>query len=127
MYVTPGAARRAGHGSHSLLLMEVDPKTIGERHHRFGESEALCRHHETKHIAADAAAEAMVDPVNRVDREGRRDLIVERAEACRLGPVRFEVAVGAYDRDDVGGIPDRVDVIGGEVLHQKDFVRWIVR
>ena len=67
-----------------LLALQLDPVAVGERLDRLGEPEPLLLHHEAEDVARHPAAEAVVELVLGVDREGRRALVVERAEAHHL-------------------------------------------
>ena len=64
-----------------LLVLERDAEALREPLDGAGEVEALGLAHERDHVAALAAAEAVVELVGRVDREARRPLLVERAAA----------------------------------------------
>jgi hypothetical protein len=100
-----------------LLALQLDPVAIGQRLDRLGELQPLLLHHEAEDVPRDPAAEAVVELVLRVDGEGRRALVVERAEAHHLGAVPFEVGVAADLRRHVGGLADAVDALGGDPRH----------
>ena len=69
---------------------------------RLGEVEVLRLAHERDHVAALAAAEAVVELVDRVDREARRPLLVERAAARVAGAGAAERRAAGDDLDHVG-------------------------
>ena len=68
-----------------LLALQLDPVAVGQQLDRLGEPEPVLLFDELDHVAADPAAEAVVELVLGVDREGRRALVVERAEADPCG------------------------------------------
>ena len=70
----------------SCLALELDPVAVGQRLDRVGERQPLLLLDELDHVAADPAAEAVVELLLRVDRERRRALVVERAQAREARP-----------------------------------------
>ena len=62
------------------LALELHAGAVGERLQRGAEVEPLGLHHELEDVAALAAAEAVVELLDRVDAERRRALVVERAQ-----------------------------------------------
>ncbi len=78
----------AGLGLRVLALaLELDPVAVGEQLDRLGEPEPLLLLDELDRVAADPAAEAVVELLLGVDRERRRALLVERAEADPAHPL----------------------------------------
>src|SRR3954465_15343478 len=75
----PLAGLLAG-GGPALLVGDLDAGLAGQYLDRLDERQVLPLLHERDEVAADAAAEALVEPVGRVDVERRRLLVVERAE-----------------------------------------------
>jgi hypothetical protein len=77
----PLLAPTAGGSPRILLLgLELDARPLGERLQRRLEVQPLGLHHELEDVAALAAAEAVVELLDRVDAERRRPLVVERAQ-----------------------------------------------
>src|SRR5680860_837239 len=62
-----------------FLALQLDPVAVGEQLHCLGEAEPLLLFDELDRVAAHPAAEAVVELLLRVDREGRRALLVEGA------------------------------------------------
>ena len=85
-----------------LLVLERDAEPLRQPLDRAGEVEVLGLADERDHVAALAAAEAVVELVGRVDREARRPLLVERAAArvARAGLAQRRAA--GDDLDHVG-------------------------
>ena len=102
-----------------LLALQLDPVAVGEQLHRLGEAEPLLLLDELDHVAADPAAEAVVELLLRLDRERRRALLVERAEADPAGALAAQVGVGGDHLDDVGRLLDPFEALGGDQRHQK--------
>ena len=96
----------------SLLALELDPVAVGQQLDRLGEPEPLLLLDELDHVAADPAAEAVVELLLRVDRERRRALLVERAEPDLARAPAPQVGVGGDDLDDVGGLLDPLEALG---------------
>ena len=99
----PGAA---------LLVAELHAEPVGEALDRLGEGQVVDLHDEGDDVAADLAAEAVEGAHARADREGRRLLVVEGAEALEVA------AAGRPERDhladhvgDVGPLLDEHDVL----------------
>ena len=109
----------AGLGLRVLALaLELDPVAVGQQLDRLGEPEPLLLLDEFDRVAPDPAPEAVVELLLRVDRERRCPLLVERAEADHPRPLAFEVGVGGDDLDDVGGLLDPLEAVGGDQRHQ---------
>jgi len=123
-------ARREVHHPEELLpariatlaafLGQRDPRRLGECPDGLGEGEAVLAHEEAECVAAYPAAEAVEDPLARIDRERRRLLRVERAEALPAGTGLAEVHEPADEVDDVDG---RANVVEQRlrVLHHPTF------
>ena len=109
-----------------LLALQLDPVAVGEQLDRLGEAEPLLLLDELDRVAADPAAEAVVELLLRVDREGRRALLVERAEADPAGALAAQVGVGGDDLDDVDRLLDPLEALGGDQRHQKRAASGIV-
>ena len=62
------------------VALELDPGALGERLERGGEVQPLRLHRELEDVTARAAAEAVVELLDRIDAERRRALVVERAQ-----------------------------------------------
>ena len=62
------------------LALQRHAVALGQRLERLAEVEPLGLHHELEDVAARAAAEAVVELLDRVDPERRRALVVERAQ-----------------------------------------------
>jgi hypothetical protein len=101
-----------------LLALQLDPVAVGQQLHRLGEAQPLLLLDELDRVAADAAAEAVVELLLRVDRERRRALLVERAEADPAGALAAQVGVGGDDLDDVRGLLDPLQALLGDQRHQ---------
>ena len=93
-----GALRRR----RGLLVLELHPEPVGQPLDRADEVEALGLAHEGDHVALRAAAEAVVELVDRVDREAGRALVVERAAARVPGAALAQSGALRDDLDDVG-------------------------
>ena len=92
-----------------LLVLERDAEPFGQPLDRAGEVEVLGLADERDHVAALAAAEAVVELVGRVDREARRPLLVEGTapRVARAGLPQRRAA--GDDLDHVGGRHDLPD------------------
>ena len=66
-------------------------------------------HHEGEDGAALAAAEAVEEAALVADRERRRLLAVERAEADVVAPLPLQIDVGGDDLDDADPVPDGLE------------------
>ena len=62
------------------LALQRHAVALGQRLQRRAEVQPLRLHHELEDVAARAAAEAVVELLDRVDAERRRALLVERAQ-----------------------------------------------
>jgi hypothetical protein len=98
-----------------LLVLDLDVETVGEPLDRTGEVELLGLAHERDHVALRAAAEAVVELLERIDGEARRPLLVEGAAAYVPRPRLPQLRAPADHRDDVDG---GFDVLDGRVLDQ---------
>ena len=94
------------------LALQLDPVAVGEQLDRLGEAEPLLLLDELDRVAADPAAEAVVELLLGVDRERRRALLVERAEADPAGALAAQVGVGGDHLDDVGRLLDPLQALG---------------
>ena len=69
--------------------------------HRVHEIAFVHLHHKFENVAADAAAEAVVDLLHGMDGKGRRFLGMKRAEADEVLAALFQAHVFADHADDV--------------------------
>ena len=97
-----------------LLALQLDPVAVGQHLDRLGEVEPVFLLDELEHVAADPAAEAVVELFGRLDRKRGRALVVERAEADTAGALAAQVGVGGDDLDDVGRLLTR-STLSGEI------------
>ncbi len=95
-----------------LLALELDPVAVGEQLDRLGEAEPLLLLDELDRVAADPAAEAVVELFLGVDRERGRALLVEGAEPDPARALAAQVGVGRDHLDDVGGLLDPLEAVG---------------
>ena len=93
------ALARARHGDAALFR---------DGAHRVQEVALVHLHHELENVAADAAAEAVIDLLHRMHRERRRFLGVERAEAGEILAALFQAHVFADHADDVRLLLDAI-------------------
>src|SRR5262249_58700537 len=92
-----------------LLVLERDVEPLREPFDRAYEFDAFGLLDERDCVAGRPAAEAVVEPFLRADREGRRPLLVEGTEA-REAPARAaQLRSFRDDLDDVRGRLDRLD------------------
>ena len=82
-------------------LRDGDAAFFGDGAHRFREVGFVHLHQEFENVAAGAAAEAVVDLLDGVDREGRRFLGMKWAEADEILAALFQAHVFADHADDV--------------------------
>ena len=99
------------------VVLELDPVAVGKLLDGVAEVEPLLLLQEGEDVAARLAAEAVVELLDRVDREGWRALVVERAqpEPARAPPA--QLGVGGDDLDHVGGRPHALDRLAGDAAH----------
>src|SRR5262249_18299401 len=90
---------------------------IGQPLDRLGEPQALLFLDELDRVAADPAAKAVVELFLRIDREGRRALLVKRAEPHPARALAAEVGVGRDHLDDVGRLLDPLPALGRDQRH----------
>src|SRR5581483_8529112 len=96
-------------GRRALLVLERDAEPLGKPLDRAGEVEALRLAHEGDEVALRAAAEAVVELVDRVDGERRRALVVEGA-AARVTRARLaQLGAPGDDLHEVGRRLHRLD------------------
>ena len=90
-----GCARRSAARGSSSVRSSCDVVAVGEQLERLAERQRLRLHHEREDVAARAAAEAVVELLDRVDAERRRALVVERAQPDVAGrtPARLRSSV----------------------------------
>src|SRR2546425_606912 len=93
----------------AALLGERHARLLGEGAHRLGERELVLTHQEAKRVAADAAAEAVEDPLLLIDHEGGGLLRVERAEALPVLAGLLQIHKPIHDVDDVDRRADLVE------------------
>ena len=96
-----------------LLVLERDAEPLRQPLDGAGEVEVLRLADEGDHVAALAAAEAVVELVGRVDREARRPLLVERAAA---GVARAGLAQRRPAGDDLDHVGCRDDLSDRRLL-----------
>ena len=101
-----------------FLALQLDPVAVGEQLDRLGEAEPLLLLDELDRVAADPAAEAVVELFLRVDREGGRGLLVEGAEPDPARALAAQVGVGGDDLDDVDCLLDPLQALLGYQRHQ---------
>ena len=92
------------------LLRQFDAVLLGQFFERLPEREPLDIHHETEDVAFGVAAEAFVELMVGIDREGRGLLVMERAEAGI--PVAEAAQARNVIRNDANDIELRFDVLG---------------
>jgi hypothetical protein len=102
-----------------LLALELDAIAVGQQLDRLGEVEPVLLLDELDHVAADPAAEAVVELLGRLDRKGRRALLVEGTEAYVAGALPSQIGVGGDDLDNVGGRLDPFQALVRDQRHQK--------
>ena len=68
-------------GPRALLVTQLVADAPGQPFHRFGERRVIHFHEERDHVTGFVAAEAVVSTHVRAHVEGRRALVVERAQA----------------------------------------------
>ena len=86
-----------------------DAEPLCQHAHRVSEPDLLLQFDELEHVAADAAAEAVEEPLLPVHMEGRRLLTVKRAEPLVRRTGLPERHVVLYHLHDVGLQPHIVD------------------
>jgi hypothetical protein len=96
------------------VALDLDAVALGERLDRIGERESLLLLDEADRVAPRLAAEAVVEALRRLDRERGRALVVEGAEADEALTLAAQVGVGGNDLDDVGGLTNALERLGGE-------------
>ena len=89
-------------------LRDGDAAFFGDGAHRFREVGFVHLHHEFENVAAGAAAEAVVDLLDRMDGEGGRFFGMERAEADEILAALFQAHVFADHADDVRLLLDAI-------------------
>ena len=95
----------------TIGVAQRDARTCGEHLDRADEVELLLLTQEGDRIARGLAAEAVVQPLGGVDREARRLLRMERAQARPPLTDALQLGVLRDDRDDVGGLSNPSDVL----------------
>ena len=112
----PDELLAAGITAPAAFFRQRDSRRPGERADRFGERETVLAHEKAEHVAAHTAAEAVEDPLSRIDHERRGLLGVEGTEALPVDAGLAEVHEPTDEIDDVHGGPDVVEQRLG-VLH----------
>src|SRR5690606_27279600 len=92
------------------VLGEGDPRPLGQDLQRLGEADALRALHESEHVAAFAAPEAVVQAPGAVDGHRRRLLLVERADGHEGAPAATHLGHLGDQVDDVGRLADPIAV-----------------
>ena len=107
------AARSRVSGSeYSCALRDRDAVALGQLLQGFVETEPVDLHDELQHVAAFAAAEALVELVHGVHAEGRRLFVVERAQADVARAAGLAQAhVLAHDLHDIDRRFDLLDEV----------------
>ena len=111
-------------GRRALLVLDRHAEPLAEPLDRAREVEPLRLSHERDQVALRAAAEAVVELVDRVDRERRRALVVERAAS---GVAAARLAQLCARRDDVDEVGGRLDGLDGGVLDPRHLQGGSVR
>jgi hypothetical protein len=108
----------AGLGPRVLLLArDLDPVAVGQELDRLGKPEPVLLFDELDHVAADPAAEAVVELFLGIDRERGGALVVERTEAGVAGAGAAQIGVSGDHLDDVRRLLDPVEALGGDQRH----------
>ena len=95
----------------ALLVPQLDPGPGREPLDGLGEAQVLDPLHELDDVAALGAGEAVPEPAGRGDVEGRRLLVVERAQALeRAAAGAAELQVLPHDLLDGGALTDQRDI-----------------
>src|SRR5690606_17813775 len=97
----------------AAALGDLDADPVGGEAHGLGEAHALVLLQEAKDVAALLAAEALEDLPLRVDAEGRRLLVVERAARPELAALLSQRHALTDDADDVGALAHELDLLFG--------------
>ena len=100
-----------------VLALELHAVALGEELHGLGEVERLGVAHERDRVALGLAAEAVVELVLAVDRERRRALVVEGAQAHPARAHSPQVGLGAHQGDHVHGLAHALDRVVGVERH----------
>ena len=100
-----------------LLALQLDPVAVGEQLDRLGEAEPLLLLDELDRVAADPAAEAVVELFPGVDRERGRALLVEGTEADPARALAAQVGVGRDHLDDVDRLLDPLQALARDQCH----------
>ena len=109
--VLPRPVLRAG----ALFIdLERDARPRGQHPQGRREIHVVVEHHELEHVAAGAAAEAVERLAGRIDVEGRRFFLVERAQRLRHVPRALELDIGTDDVGDIQRVADLVDRFLGD-------------
>ncbi len=96
----------------ALLVPQLDAGPGREPFHRLGEAQVVDPLHEPDDVAALGAGEAVPQPAGRGDVEGRRLLLVERAQPLeRAAPGAAELQVLPHNLIDRGALADQRDVL----------------
>jgi hypothetical protein len=101
------------------LTLELDARPLGQQLERTREVKPLGLHREAEDIAARAAAEAVVELLDRLDAERRRALVMERAQAGHaVRPSRLELCPRAHELDEIDRVADPLARFVGVARHQ---------
>ena len=99
--------------------LQPDAGALGEHPRRRGKIHVLVLHHELEHVAARAAAEAVINLSLGVDVERGRLFLMERAKRLVRGTAALELEVCADDLDDVVRASDVFEnVLGNDLGHK---------
>jgi hypothetical protein len=102
-----------------LGALKLDPETVGEQLQRLRERDVLGLHDELEDVAAHAAAEAVVELLDRVDPERRRPLLVERAAAREtVHPRLAQLRAGGDELDEVDRVAHALLRVVGVPSHR---------
>jgi hypothetical protein len=101
------------------LALDLDAVSLPERLDGLREAEPLLLLDEPEHVSPGLASEAVVELLARIDRERRRPLLVERAQARVALTRAAQVRVRRDDLDDVGGVLDALDRLVSELAQRR--------
>ena len=92
-----------------LLVRELDVEAVGEPLDRGREVERVARAHVGDRVAADAAAVAVVEPLDGIDVERPRALLVERAAPDPLDSGLAQLRIRARELEQIRALLDLLD------------------
>jgi hypothetical protein len=107
-----------------LLALDAHVEAVREQLDRLRELERLGLLHELERVAALAAAEAVVELLVGIHREGGRALVVEGAQPDPACADPAQVRLLAHQVDHVDCVAYPVDRVSGEQRHQEIRSNW---